>query len=223
VPFGPADPGSPPPWQWYGELYQQNCEKLLNEVNATGRGSSTRILYGGVAEACLGQWEAAEQDWAALAGVDFTDCLGRAAVRLFRDLIAVHRADPGRRITPGPRQEGMACPFKITSISPASGPKEGGTVVTLTGEGFGGATEVRFGGRAGTNLERATIPEKLTVVSPPGAVLGPVDVVVVNKVGATAPSEKAKFTYVDKPPGGSTGGSGGTEDGVTKSTSSSGG
>jgi IPT/TIG domain len=221
VPFGPADPGSPRPWQWYGQLYQQDCEGLLTDINATGRGSSTRILYGGVAEACLGQWEAAEQDWAALAGVDFTDCLERAAVRLLRDLIAAHRADPGRRITPGPRQKGMACPFKISSISPASGPKEGGTVVTLTGEGFSGVTEVRFGGRAGTDLHRGFRPTNLTVVSPPGTV-GTVDVVVVNKVGATAPSEEAKFTY-DEPAGGSTGGSGGAEDGVTESTSSSGG
>ena len=37
----------------------------------------------------------------------------------------------------------------VTSINPANGPAAGGTVVTVTGTGFTGATGVTFGGRAG--------------------------------------------------------------------------
>ncbi len=34
----------------------------------------------------------------------------------------------------------------VSSISPNTGPSTGGTVVTITGQGFAGATEVDFGG-----------------------------------------------------------------------------
>ena len=40
----------------------------------------------------------------------------------------------------------------ITGISPTSGPQAGGTVVTITGSDFTGATAVSFGARAATNV-----------------------------------------------------------------------
>ena len=40
----------------------------------------------------------------------------------------------------------------VTGISPTSGPTAGGTVVTITGTGFTGATAVDFGTTAATNL-----------------------------------------------------------------------
>ena len=40
----------------------------------------------------------------------------------------------------------------VTSLSPTSGSTAGGTLVTITGTGFTGATAVDFGATAATNL-----------------------------------------------------------------------
>ena len=46
---------------------------------------------------------------------------------------------------------GLAAPT-VTGISPTSGPAAGGTLVTITGTGFTGATAVDFGTTAATNV-----------------------------------------------------------------------
>ncbi|PKL70924.1 MAG: hypothetical protein CVV30_01180, partial [Methanomicrobiales archaeon HGW-Methanomicrobiales-1] len=56
----------------------------------------------------------------------------------------------------------------ITSLIPASGPVVGGTVITITGTGFTGATAVNFGTTAGTSLTVASATQ-LNVTSPAGA------------------------------------------------------
>ncbi|WP_078657225.1 IPT/TIG domain-containing protein [Kitasatospora aureofaciens] len=43
----------------------------------------------------------------------------------------------------------------VTSVSPAQGAPAGGTSVIITGSGFTGATQVRFGAN-GTNFGRAS-------------------------------------------------------------------
>jgi len=68
----------------------------------------------------------------------------------------------------------------IDSLDVTSGSLAGGTVVTITGEGFTDATAVTFGGIAGTNL---TISDETITVTTPAAgddVTGRVDVVVTN-------------------------------------------
>ncbi len=40
----------------------------------------------------------------------------------------------------------------VTGVSPSSGSTAGGTVVTITGSGFSGASAVKFGGVAGDEL-----------------------------------------------------------------------
>jgi serine/threonine-protein kinase len=53
----------------------------------------------------------------------------------------------------------------VAGVSPASGSTVGGSTVTITGTGLGGATVVRFGGTAGTiTADSAT---RITVTSPP--------------------------------------------------------
>lgn len=58
-----------------------------------------------------------------------------------------------------------SAPMGVTSISPSSGPRAGGTVVTITGWGFAGTARVTIGGNPLTNIQvisatqiRATTP-----------------------------------------------------------------
>lgn len=70
------------------------------------------------------------------------------------------------------------------AIAPATGPVAGGTIVTITGTGFLGATGVTFDGlAAAVTVDSDT---QLTVVSPPHAA-GAVNVVVQHPLGDAAP------------------------------------
>ena len=60
----------------------------------------------------------------------------------------------------------------LTSLTPKHGPLAGGTVVTLTGQGFTTDVEVLFGGLSSPQVTVAS-PQSLTAVAPPGAVAGP--------------------------------------------------
>ncbi|HTR88573.1 MAG TPA: IPT/TIG domain-containing protein, partial [Solirubrobacteraceae bacterium] len=81
----------------------------------------------------------------------------------------------------------------IKKLSAKKGPGAGGTVETITGSGFTGATGVSFGANSAENVqvESAT---SITAVSPPGA--GTVDVTVTAPGGTSATSTKDHFEYV---------------------------
>ncbi len=57
--------------------------------------------------------------------------------------------------------------LRVLNIAPLTGPLAGGTSVTLTGSGFTGATEVKFGANAGTALTVVS-DSQLTVTTPAG-------------------------------------------------------
>ena len=80
---------------------------------------------------------------------------------------------------------------KITSLKPTSG--SAGTVVTVTGTGFGGATAVRFNGKAAKTFSVASAT-KIKATVPAGATTGKVTV---TTPGGTATSA-AKFTVLVK-------------------------
>jgi hypothetical protein len=82
---------------------------------------------------------------------------------------------------------------RITTITPSSGPIDGGTTVTITGVRLGAGPKVTFGGVAARLL--SSTPTTLTVETPQHAA-GVVDVEVslANRLGAVAP---AGFTYDD--------------------------
>jgi len=83
----------------------------------------------------------------------------------------------------------------VAGLSPASGSTAGGTVVTITGTNFTGATAVRFGGVLGTGL---TINSSTTItVTTPTGTAGLRDVVVTTPV-ASATSING-FTYLAPP------------------------
>jgi surface protein len=80
-------------------------------------------------------------------------------------------------------------PPTITSISPSSGNKDGGTTVIITGTDFTGTTSVTFGGiNALSFIEDSDT--QITSVTPAGAA-GPINVIVTNSVG---PSNSFSFT-----------------------------
>ncbi|MFA4825482.1 MAG: IPT/TIG domain-containing protein [Methanoregula sp.] len=86
----------------------------------------------------------------------------------------------------------------VTGISPASGPVSGGTVVTITGTGFTGATNVIFGDYEGTN-PIVNSDTSISITSPANQA-GTVHVTVITLTGgssATSPADQ--FTYIVVP------------------------
>lgn len=73
-------------------------------------------------------------------------------------------------------------PF-VLGVSPATGPTAGGTVVTITGTGFTGATAVTFGGTAATSFI-VTSSTQITATAPAHAA-GTVNVVVTGPDGSS--------------------------------------
>jgi hypothetical protein len=82
----------------------------------------------------------------------------------------------------------------VTGVSPAIGTASGGTLVTVTGSGFTGATAVAFGGRPGT-VPHVAQDTQLTVTSPAGS--GTVDVTVTTPGGTSPATSADQFTYLD--------------------------
>jgi len=78
-----------------------------------------------------------------------------------------------------------------TSLDPTSGSEAGGTVVTITGTGFLGATGVNFDGTPGT--EFTVVNDTTITVTSPAHAVGTVDVVVVDDAGNSAPLD---FEYI---------------------------
>lgn len=102
--------------------------------------------------------------------------------------VPVTVAAPGGTSTPGTFTF-LAAPT-ISGITPDHGPETGGTVVTITGTGFTGATAVTFDGNAGTAL--TVVNDTTITVTTPAGVAGPADVVVHHPDGDSGPGI---FTY----------------------------
>ena len=88
---------------------------------------------------------------------------------------------------------GAISPPTVISISPNSGPLAGGTVVTISGSGFVGATAVNFGATAAANFTIIS-DTSITATSPAG--VGTVDVTVTTPGGASATSPADLYTYI---------------------------
>jgi hypothetical protein len=83
---------------------------------------------------------------------------------------------------------------RVTAVAPSTGPSAGGTTVTITGDGFTGATGVRFGSVATASFTVVSATS-ITAVSPASGA-GTVDVSVVNPGGSSAASAGDRFTFV---------------------------
>jgi hypothetical protein len=84
----------------------------------------------------------------------------------------------------------------VTSVTPASGSREGGTVVKVGGTNLLGATAVRFGAAAAVSYT-VNSNSSITAVSPAGT--GTVDVTVTTPGGTSATSVLDQFRYQDAP------------------------
>ncbi len=81
----------------------------------------------------------------------------------------------------------------VTSVAPNEGPEAGGTLVTIKGEHFEGATEAKFGTTAATELKVVSGTE--VTVKDPAHVAGTVDVTVKTSAGASTTSSADHFAY----------------------------
>jgi beta-lactam-binding protein with PASTA domain/tRNA A-37 threonylcarbamoyl transferase component Bud32 len=88
--------------------------------------------------------------------------------------------------------EKAATPPTVTSFGPNSGPKEGGTVVTITGANLSAVTAVMFGSTAGTDLKHKG-DDTIEVTTPGVPAPGQVAVALVTG-GTTVPTSNT-FTY----------------------------
>jgi subtilase family serine protease len=84
-------------------------------------------------------------------------------------------------------------PPAVTGITPVAGPPAGGTVVTITGTNFTGATAVDFGGVASPNV---TVESGTEIVASSPAGSGTVDVTVTTATGTSAVSTADQFSFV---------------------------
>ncbi|HYM46256.1 MAG TPA: IPT/TIG domain-containing protein, partial [Solirubrobacteraceae bacterium] len=81
----------------------------------------------------------------------------------------------------------------IVSVNPNAGPVYGGTVVTITGTSFTGATAVNFGSTPAANFT-VNSPTSITAVSPPGT-SGTVDITTITPYGTSAISKHDHFRF----------------------------
>jgi hypothetical protein len=83
---------------------------------------------------------------------------------------------------------------KVLKVLPRSGPKAGGTVVTISGQAFlGPEVVVYFNGVPATKVT-VNSPESLTATAPPSSVVGAIHVTV-KTVETTSPTSKDRFRY----------------------------
>jgi hypothetical protein len=85
----------------------------------------------------------------------------------------------------------------VTGVGPAAGPTSSGTLVTITGIGFTGASAVSFGSNAAVSFNIVS-DTKITASAPAGSA-GTVDITVTTVGGTSTTSTADHFTYVAAP------------------------
>jgi hypothetical protein len=85
-----------------------------------------------------------------------------------------------------------APPPTVVRLNPGGGPRSGGTPVSITGSGFTGATEVKFGSQPASSFQVES-ETSISALSPPG--LGSVDVTVTTPAGTSSTSAADRFEY----------------------------
>jgi hypothetical protein len=90
-----------------------------------------------------------------------------------------------------------AAPPAVSLVSPSQGSTAGGTIVTIAGSGFSGATAVSFGGTSASSYT-VNSAVQITATSPAHAA-GTVDVIITTSYGSSPAVAGDHFTYVDPP------------------------
>ncbi len=102
----------------------------------------------------------------------------------------------GTSATGSPDRFSYAAPPVVGSVSPGSGLAAGGTLVTISGSSFTGATGVSFGGVAATGVI-VNSASSVSAIAPAGS--GTVDVRVTTPFGTSATGSADQFAYVAPP------------------------
>ena len=87
----------------------------------------------------------------------------------------------------------------VESINPTTGPLAGGTLVTINGTNFTGATRVIFGGNVVPSTSFASISDSVITVPSPARAAGTVRVSVTTAAGESVDAAQDDFTYVATP------------------------
>ena len=106
-----------------------------------------------------------------------------------------------RVTTPGGRSAAVAADRftyralpRVTAVSPQSGPRAGGTTVTISGNNFNGVSVVTFGSTPATSFTVLSATS-ISAVSPASATTGIVDIRVQSAGGTSAIRTADRFTY----------------------------
>ena len=86
----------------------------------------------------------------------------------------------------------LLSPPTVAGLVPTTGSDAGGTLVTITGTNFSGATEVDFGATAATDF---TLVDDTTITADSPSGVGVVNVTVTNIDGTSPISPADEFTY----------------------------
>ncbi|HEU5002286.1 MAG TPA: IPT/TIG domain-containing protein, partial [Actinomycetota bacterium] len=149
-------------------------------INGTNLAGTTAVTFGGITATSTGFNAAGTQ-------VTATTAAGSGAV-------SVTVAAPGGNATaPGSFTFSGPPPPVVTSVSPASGPADGGTTVTINGSNFTGVTAVSFGGAPATGLIENGSGTVIAATSPAGS--GTVNVTVTTPAGTSAAVSTDQFAY----------------------------
>jgi PKD repeat protein len=87
----------------------------------------------------------------------------------------------------------------VTGITPASGSTAGDTLITITGTGFSGATDVYFGTTDVPSTSFIANTDTQIVLESPAGITGIVNVTVKTPAGTSATSASDQFTYAPQP------------------------
>ncbi len=126
------------------------------------------------------------------ASVTETSSAGTSTTKVFTGQTMSRNGGPQARATAGVTVVDPPRPT-VSGISPASGTRAGGTPVTITGSGFWGASEVRFGAAAATAISVVSDTE-VRATTPAG--VDSVHVTVTTAGGVSATSASDLFTYL---------------------------
>jgi Putative Ig domain/IPT/TIG domain len=107
--------------------------------------------------------------------------------------VSVSVSTPGGSTGPAGQYTYIFSQPSVSAIAPASGAPGGGTVVTITGNAFIGATSVRFAGSAATFVVNSN--SSITATSPAGTGGSAADITVTGPGGTSATSSADLFTY----------------------------
>jgi formylglycine-generating enzyme required for sulfatase activity/CxxC motif-containing protein (DUF1111 family)/subtilisin-like proprotein convertase family protein len=157
-------------WEWVNDWYSSSYYASSPSSNPTGPATgSSRVFRGG-------SWDS---------GTYFV----RSSARL---IISPDYAGAGFRVARAP--DGTEAPA-ITSLSPASGSTDGGTLITITGTNLTGTSSVTIGGVAATNL--VVVSTSTITATTPAGTAGAKNVVVTSPWGQGTLTNG--FTYFAQP------------------------